>query len=588
MLGFDTEGMRSRQQVSQGNKSWAQMLGHQLMQAMTAEAMKASNQRPNKKGAGNSNASRAQAPLHKDKEGWFCLRADCRAAAKKIMNYGVNKVCFECQRDKCSAMNPPAASRVAWAAQASQTNEARKAAKKQPAAGEKAERSRETPTSAQPAAKAARQERQAPSQEVSEDVGTKKPRWEKMSFTTDELASLPGIAVSIKDILASVNTERMPTTADEMMDASAVFARLTDSLAPCASLSRQAELDGEIHSLQAALMSLDPQRDAVIMGPIKERLEIAKDQRNKITKRTPTDAALLSALREARSSYERAISDRLDRLALGIARAEERKQSRRDSIKSLRQELDLLEQMLNEKEEQAASAFSSMNTAQASLEATVLGLFDTRLKAVQQAQDAAMDEGDITRPFEVAASQVVASVPTDIRVAASAVEAQLLEAQKELQRTLATLEAQRACIAAENAFNTVIEATEAKLPRVVLKDEQHRTTATLWHHFLEHWYAAGGVEHFSVAMVEAHAESTSLAQGFLPELLGEHVWNQWHSAQPKEQAVVPRQVAHLAHAALKKLQAECAEEAQREAIKLVAGSSFAQVTAQNKKRRAGM
>ena len=570
--------MRPQDRRNASKKSWAQMLGHQLMQAMTAEAMKASNQRQQiNKASGNSNASRAHASPH-NKEGWFCLRADCRAATKRIMNYGVNKVCFECQRDKCSAMNPPAASLVAWAAQGSEDKNTPKKPKKRTAPIESAQQ-----PNAQSGAKTPNQEAQ--SAPPTEDA--KKPRWQKLCFSVDELASMPGIAASIKDILSSANAERMPTGAEDMLDASAVFAKLTDSLAPCASLSKQAELDGEIHALHAALMSLDSQRDSAIMGPIQERLDAAKEQRSKVTKKTPTDAALLSALREARSSYERAISDRLDRLALGVARAEERKQARRENIKTLRQELDTLEQILHSKEMEAASAFSRMNAAQVSLENTVLGLFDTRLKTVQQAQDATMQDTEPHQPLAMVTNAIV-SAPSDIRSAATAVEAQLLEAQQELQRTLATMEAQRAYIAAENAFNTVIEATEAALPKITLQDEQHRATATLWLHFLEHWNSTGGVEHFSIAMVEAHASETSILQGFLSKLLGESIWSLWHTATSKDQAVVPRQIAHLALTALRKLQAEVAEQAQREAIKIAAGSSFAQVSAQNKRRRAGM
>ena len=529
--------------------------------------------------AGNSNARRSQTS-RPAKEGWLCLRADCRAAQKKIINYGTNLVCFDCQRDKCSAMNPPSASIVPWAAKQSSRppNEHSEGSTKDP----------KKPPSSAPAQEPEKKASAKPQVNVDEaETEQRKPRWTKMCLSAEELASISSIAASVPDIISSMSNERIPSVAEDMVDASAVFTKLTDSLAPCASLTKQAELDNEVRSLQAALLSLDVQRDAAIVGPIQDRLNAAKEQRNKVTKKTPTDAALVSALKEARVSYERTISDRLDRLAVGASRAAERKQTRRQGIQKLRDELNTLEAMLEAKENEAAEAFSKLNASQASVEATVLSLFDAKLLKTQSAPDATMQDAENPQMVQVAAGAPTSTL--SIRTAAAAVETQLQEAQQELQKTLATLEAQKACIAAENAFNAFVDVSNIVLPKIELEGEADTVAATLWLHFLDHWTTSGGIEHFSISMVESHLTETGYTtMDFLAKLLGDSVWTRWLPLQPKESAVFPRQLAQMAHTALRKLQTECAEQAQREAIRQAAGSSFAKVTAQNKKRRAGI
>ena len=524
----------------------------------------------------NSNATSQKRQPPQAKEGWLCHRADCRAACRKIVNYPTNKKCFDCQRDKCSAMNPPLASCVHWARR-----------KQLPSENAQNQGSPSSPAAAPPATPPSKP---APPAQ-SADTSGKKSSWTKLSLSPEELASIAGIKDAASDALSSLSAERVPLLAEDMADASAVFAKLTESVAPCASLAKQAELDSEVHALQAAIMSLDPLRDAKIISSIEERLHTAREQRDKVTKKTPTDAALQSALKEARSSYERAIQDRHDRMAAGIAKANERKQARRQGLAKLRQELDSLESLLDAKESHAAQAFSAMNATQTTVETTVLGLFDAKLSTLGTQSSA--ERGDVlmtaTGPQTQALAVTATPVDNGIRQAASVVEAQLREAQEELQRTLDTLEAQKAYIAAENSFNATMDIADIQPPKVKLEDDNERAAATLWLHFLEHWSKSGGVEHFTINMVEMHAQDASIAMhGFLLKLLGDAVWERWTPPQAKDHAVVPRQVAMLAHSALKRLQAECAEQRQREAIQLAAGNSFAQVTDQNKKRRAGI
>ena len=183
-------------------------------------------------------------------------------------------------------------------------------------------------------------------------------------------------------------------THEESVEASAVFSRLTEGLTPCASLVKRAELDSEVHALQAAVMSIDPVRDTQLLEPIRQRLDAAKDAREKLNKKTPTTAALASALKEAKSSYERSIQDRLDRLAVGVAKAEERKKERRALLQRARDQMTTLEALLDAKEAQVAAAYQAMNATQASLESAVLDLFDTKLR--MQQSDVSMEPAATT------------------------------------------------------------------------------------------------------------------------------------------------------------------------------------------------
>ena len=109
----------------------------------------------------------------------------------------------------------------------------------------------------------------------------------------------------------------------------------------------------------------------------------------------------------------------------------------------------------------------------------------------------------------------------------------------------------------------------------------------MWHHFLSHWIAAGGVDHFSVSFVASHAKDVHagnfVTQMFV-DLIGQDVWTKWLPKEGnREDAIVPRHLAWLAQATLQRTEVDFR---QKESIKAAAGDTYSVCTAQNKKRRA--
>ena len=513
-------------------------------------------------------------------DGWLCLRADCtRAALKKLPNFANRTECFGCGRPKCEAVNPPLASAVPWAPRKSSQNAAPKKAPSKPATEEAAPKKKQvswkdivSPANGNGTATQAASDAQPPAP---------KPKWQNMALSSDELESISMIQPAVTGILRAMQAERVPLPREDMADAAAVFADLTSALQPCASIERKAELSKEVQSLSAALLSLDAVRDASIIGPIQQRLTQAKEELEKLDRKTPSDAALSSALREAKATYQRGIQDRIDRLAKGVTNSAARRQTRTDDIASLRKQVDLLEEILQRKDRDAATAFSELNAAQESLEQTVLTMFDSKLQTLTSQESNEMDDVELMG----AAITDDSSRQPHIREASTAVEAQLQNAREELQRTLDTLQAQRAYIAAEHAFHQPIQWTVSAMPKIKLECDADRAAASLWFHFLSHWDSAGSSEHFSIAGVATYAqEHAEEAAAFFAKLVGKNTLDLWPAATTKD-AIVPRQIALAAQAAIQRLKAE---HLQFESSKQAAGSSYAQVTAHNKKRRAAV
>ena len=516
---------------------------------------------------------RANSMQTPDKPGWLCLRADCQAAQRKIPNYHWRTTCFDCCRSKSTAMSPPLASCVPWAVRkdttAPQADKGEKPPKEKKEAG------------APPPAPAA--------MVSSSNAEAKVPRWTKLSLTDGETESVKDIVPAAVDVIQSIAGERMPTGPDDLADASAVFARLTEAITPCASVTKKRELDAEIQSLLAARLSLRADRDASLIAAIDSRLAEATEQKERLSKKSPSNAALASALKEARSSYERGIQDRKDRVVTGLAKAKERQVNRKQMIGGLREQLDRLEAIIGEKEEEAGKAFAALGAAQDSLEATVLELFDTKIHGLDDVSMTAIHVGTPSDHNALLSSTEAAGdtmhLSQDPKAAGIAMQAKLQEMQQELQRSLEALAAQKEALLAENAFN----ATMDNLPvptAVTLESDNDRSAASLWHFFLQSWSAAGGVEHFTVASVASHVQGSERnAVDFFRRLIGEDTWDRWKPLKQmaKDHAVLPRQLAMLAQDAILKLKAH---HDQMESIRAAAESSFTQVTAQNKKRRA--
>ena len=535
-----------------------------------------------------SNSMHHGATLSKG-NGWFCRRADCDMAVKKKLNFGIN--CSGCCRHKGAAISPPDFALVGWAKKGAARWENGQGA----AAAAAASRSRKGKrvswadrSSSAPTENATEPPQVASAKEPTNE--TKKSAWANVELQDQEKSLIADVLPAIGNIIKSLAAERAPMASDAMPDATAVFAKLCDPLTPCASIAKMQELDKEKEALTAARHSLDPDRDQALVKSIDERLAAAKEAKEKLQKKTPTSAALASALREAQSKFERSIQDRLDRQAAGVTRAHERKQARRQELAKLRTQLDALEGLLEGKEQQAAKAFADKNAAQESLEQTVLAMFQTKLaEQAATAQQAATTDAIMASPDSAAVpNSSQKNDPSNFcRPLAEDLSEQLARAKAELDASLQQLQLQKARIAADTAFNVTVDVTQPTARTIEVDNEFRKEAAIMWHHWLHHWTLAGGIDHFSISSVASHAKEAHagnfIAQMFA-DLVGTDVWNSWvPNGGSKEEAIIPRQLAWLAQATLQRTEVDFR---QKESIKAAASDSYTLCTAQNKKRRA--
>ena len=542
----------------------------QLAQVMKTSSDTGRMRRPNARQNSNSRSPQKQAA---GKSPWICRRADCRSAQRKLENYGWRTNCFECCRPKQEALSPPLASTVEWALP--------KEDQSTPKNGKQERRARKESDTATPKAPATESRSVSWSQVVSHDIAdeapsSKKSRWGKIAFEDAEKESIAAIAPAAAMVMESLAAERVPLQREEMTDAAVIFAKLTEAVSPCASVARQSELEAEVSALSAALLTLNEVRDKSIRDPIVSRLEVAREELLKLEKRTPSSAALSSALKEAKSRYERTIQDRKDRAAMGITRSQERKAQRAEMLAQLNAQLNTLQTLISAKESEMAAAFTALNASQDSLEETVLGMFDAKIAAQQAVSMVPASQ----QCWTAEANKADAGEHTlHLQQATLSIEQQLAHARQQIAQ-------QKKWMLAENDFNATLQLGETAVTAITLASDADKSAASLWYHFATHWAKAGGCEHFRISEVAAHfPDNAADVAPMFRKLIGEEAWYKWSptNADDKLNAVVPRQLASLALEMLKRLEVD---HKQRESIRNAAQSSYGHVTEHNKKRRA--
>ena len=138
------------------------------------------------------------------------------------------------------------------------------------------------------------------------------------------------------------------------------------------------------------------------------------------------------------------------------------------------------------------------------------------------------------------------------------------------------------------AFEKTTDVTLEHLPSLMLPAEPAAVTQLAQlHQVLEQWAALVDPTPFTLSDLIAHSPLAQDAPEFMRTALGDK-WASWFPGETPDDAVVPKQVALLLLASLKRLSETWVQSNSQEATRLQAAGSYTALTSAAKKRRAAL
>jgi len=506
-------------------------------------------------------------------KGWLCLCKDCDYALQGTRNYTDRKRCWSCCRLKEEATNPPDFARLPAKFDRDRTannvNTTEKEQKKREARARKRE-ARQTvraaadkviqkpcTVAASPNPAKGKDEASAP---VSIPATSQAPTRLQISEKLYEQIDLL-VPEAIKVITDSLYQEIAPTVAEGKSPES-ILSKLIGERGPTAKIARRAELQADIVRYRDALVIFSPAGDSAseITDGIKLKLKAAEEALAKATKDAPSQDHELKAVQEARSSFEVAMQERLDRQQKGAAKALERKQARHLHIQKQRDQLKILEDGLSEMEKSNDEKHAAKQSMAMEADKKVLELFDIKIAALSspQPQVPALTAGPQTAAG-VNPLAVATPVPHEPETLA-----QIREYRLKIDELTAKLMSGASKVQAE--FERAINLTEDELPIFKTPTKPQMPIYGALFKTMQQWSLRGANEPFDWETLDQLTGPDTKAWEVTVFVLGDLLKRWYPNGAPMADDVVPKQLALTLIQCLTKLITEFEQAETKDAI----------------------
>jgi len=491
--------------------------------------------------------------------GWLCLCKDCDFAKAGTRNYQSRKKCWSCLRPKDTATNPPVFARLPQRFDKDHTM------RNSDDTSKKEQHKRETRTRKREARKAAALTAKPPDRIVAAippaEVKTATqsstpPKQPKAKLCLpDKVLEQIGLLLpdAAKVVLDNLAMEVVPTMPDCKAPEN-VMNKFIGERGPSAKLAKKEELQAEITRYESALVIFGEAGDPAIVESIKAKLKTAEDALAKATKDAPSQDHELKAVQEAKSSYEVFIQARKDREVKGAQKATERKTTRREHLKILKDQLTILENGLKEVEDENDKGHLQKTTAAAELDVKVLALFDQTIAALSPAR---ANPGPSTSPQTQPALAILPPVPQDSLD-------QLEQYKKQIGELTALLQAGASKVQQEFDRSFVIAAAE--LPQTPKPSKEQMPIYGSLFSALQNWNVSGACQPFDWKALDQLTGPDVTAAQVASYVLGDFLKKWYPDGEPGSDAVVPKQIGLLLVHLLNKLTGEFEQAETKEAI----------------------
>ena len=346
----------------------------------------------------------------------------------------------------------------------------------------------------------------------------------------------------------------------------ATLTKFIGEKSPTAKAARRAEMEADSAKFKAAIASLNivgggGESMAGAIADLQAKLDANEAALVKVIKDQPTQGHERKAVVEAKSKFEVAMQARKDREDQGLAKAQERRQERHQHIAKLKAQLDILDAELAKMEDASDAKYKARAVKAQEQDMDVIKLFDKKLESLQAAVDMDTTSGPgaaaiALPPIPAQPSQVATQEFADIAAMKKHIEvleAKLKEAAEKVTKEF------------EIRFEDI---QAAALPTLDVPDKKEIPAYMSLLQVLNNWHCSGAALPFDWEALAKVTTDGPKPVDMCRKLLGS-TWGKWYGqAGPLESAIVPRQVALLAHYNLNANKDKFEDkEAQKEATK---------------------
>ena len=484
--------------------------------------------------------------------GWLCKQKECAFALQGIRNYPERTHCWGCYKARAVAQKATDTNKnnnkdegvndgTGTTTKEAKRREAR-ARRRQAAVDYQKAKSPPTPPSPTP-----------PTPDGPGPVATAmsqlaaQPGVKRLSFSAELEEQTPLLTEDVmKSITDSLHCEIIPLDLEDR-NPEVTLNKFIGEKGPTAKAARRAELEAVSAKFKAAIASLQGGGDAMTgaIADLQAKLDANEAALSKVIKDQPTQGHERKAVVEAKSKFEVAMQARKDREDQGLAKAQERRKERHQHIAKLKAQLDLVDADLIRMENENEAKYKSRAVKAQEQDTEVIKLFDKKLESLQ-AQTATDMDTSAGPTAGTLALQPNSSQPVQVAAPELAEYAAMKKRVEELEAKI-KVAAEKETKEFEIRFED-IQATA--LPAMEIPDKKELPAYMSLLQVLNNWHVSGAAMPFNWGTLSKVTADGPKPADMCRKLLG-GTWEKWYGqAGPLDSAVVPRQVALLAHYSL--------------------------------------
>jgi len=344
-----------------------------------------------------------------------------------------------------------------------------------------------------------------------------------------------------KPIMASLSQEIVPTV-PEARSPEDIMAKMIGEKGPSAKVAKVTELQDAIAKLKSMLATSGGSGEQLddLEHIITKKLEVMELALTKAQRDVPSQLSELKSVQEAKLSYELSIQTRKDQQARGALKASERKKERREHIKALREQIDILEKNMTKLETDNDAAHAARATASSDIDTKVLELFDKKVSILQAPTPpkAPSAPGTSSSPPPPQTQALALPPPEIVQTPNTLTELNEFKAKFEDMR----MRLEAATGAMVKQFGATIEDLNPNmLPETEIPEGDAIMAYAAIFDFLQQW-KLGEAAPFDWETIDTAAGPAHSAVEIVQKLVG-NVWSKWYGSEPAPTTVVPRQLA---------------------------------------------